>query len=203
MKQELFIESLRVEEGHFQDAEGHYRRITDTLRECFGKDAGIPCPFPEDAMVPDNMRQGIVKCRYVYGAYDCKIEYEAYVPRPIRTLRLVDGGLIDYHLKYADRSGLLALREQRGDCDDILIVKNGELTDTSYSNIVLFDGRRYVTPRAFLLNGIRRRSLLARGVIEEQRIAPADLRRFQRLYLINAMLGIEDGISLDTTDVCQ
>lgn len=201
MKQELFIESLRVEEGHFQDAEGHYRRITDTLRECFGKDAGIPCPFPEDAMVPDNMRQGIVKCRYVYGAYDCKIEYEAYVPRPIRTLRLVEGGSIDYHLKYADRSGLLALREQRGDCDDILIVKNGELTDTSYSNIVLFDGRRYVTPRAFLLNGIRRRSLLDRGVIEEQKITPQDLRYFQRLYLVNALLGIEDGICLDPADV--
>ena len=201
MKRELFIESLRVEEGHFQNSGRHYRRITDTLRECFGKDAVNPCPFPEDAMVPDDMRRGIVKCRYVYGLHDCKIGYQMYVSRRIRTLRLVEGGSIDYHLKYADRSGLLALREQRGDCDDILIVKNGELTDTSYSNIVLFDGRRYVTPRAFLLNGIRRRSLLDRGAIEEQKITPQDLRYFQRLYLVNALLGIEDGICLEPADV--
>ena len=51
MKRELFIESLRVEEGHFQNSGRHYRRITDTLRECFGKDAVNPCSLVLSAVM--------------------------------------------------------------------------------------------------------------------------------------------------------
>ncbi len=108
---------------------------------------------------------------------------------------------IDYHFKYADRTPLLQLLELRGACDDVLIVRHGEITDTSYSNILLFDGTRYVTPRASLLNGTKRRRLLEEGRIEEAAIRPSDLPRFQTLHLINAMLDIEDNISLPVSRI--
>ena len=90
---------------------------------------------------------------------------------------------------------------QKDDCDDILIVQSGCITDTSYSNVVLFDGESYYTPDTYLLNGIRRQQLLASGKIKERRITPAMLSHFERLYLINSMLDIADDVSLPVTSL--
>jgi 4-amino-4-deoxychorismate lyase len=103
---------------------------------------------------------------------------------------------LDYHLKYADRSALARLLQRRDDCDEILIVRDGAITDTSYSNVAFFDGRKYVTPDTFLLNGTRRQYLLGTGVLTECRITPSDLGGFERVVLINAMLGIEDDLAV-------
>lgn len=70
------------------------------------------------------------------------------------------------------------------------------ITDTSYSNVAFFDGRKYVTPDTFLLNGTRRQYLLGAGVLTERRITPSDLGGFERVVLINAMLGIEDDLAV-------
>ena len=129
------------------------------------------------------------------------LTFAPYTPRKINTLRLVDGHDIDYALKYADRSALERLREMRDSCDDILIVKDGCLTDTSYSNIVLENSHGLFTPDTCLLNGVRRRHLLATGQIRETRITPADLSTYNRLYLINALLDISDNISLPVTNI--
>ena len=201
MMSDFFIETLKVVDGHFQDASLHFQRMIATLKECRGGMRGATCPFPDDELIPADRRTGIVKCRYVYNEREYWIEFEKYVPRKIRSLKLVDGGDIDYHVKYADRRALLALKALRGDCDDVLIVKGNELTDTSYSNIVLFGGGCYVTPRSCLLNGIKRQSLIRTGRVVEERLTPADLRHFERLYIVNSMLDIEDGISVTIADV--
>lgn len=99
-------------------------------------------------------------------------------------------------MKYADRSALARLLQRRDDCDEILIVRDGAITDTSYSNVAFFDGRKYVTPDTFLLNGTRRQYLLGTGVLTERRITPSDLGGFERVVLINAMLGIEDDLAV-------
>ena len=49
-------------------------------------------------------------------------------------------------------------------------VKNGRLTDTSYSNIALFDGNRWVTPAHPLLKGTMRQSLIDKGLLKEKGI---------------------------------
>lgn len=141
--------------------------------------------------------EGTVKCRIVYGRSLSEISFAPYVPREIRSLRLVAADdELDYHLKYADRSALARLLQRRDDCDEILIVRDGAITDTSYSNVAFFDGRKYVTPDTFLLNGTRRQYLLGTGVLTECRITPSDLGGFERVVLINAMLGIEDDLAV-------
>lgn len=64
----------------------------------------------------------------------------------------------------------------------------GLLTDTSYSNITLFDGSRWVTPRQPLLRGTMRQSLLDDGVLAEQDIKAEDWNSFRQVSLINAMM---------------
>lgn len=194
-----FIETLQIIDGHFINPAPHLQRIQATLAETGESD--LPLPTFTDSIIPEDKRRGCVKCRYLYDLHKGKIEFADYTPRQIHSLRLVEDNRIDYHLKYADRKALENLRAKRGSCDDILIVKNGEITDTSYSNVVLFDGTRFVIPRSYLLNGTRRRQLLSAGIATEAPITPADLTGFQCLYLINAMLDIKDGIRIDVKNI--
>lgn len=166
----------------------HQRRFNEARRRLWGlpeKDLAAcigPAPAPQ---------KGLYKCRVIYGPEVESVELEPYAPRRIRTLRLVDGGPIDYRFKYADRRQLQALFDQRAGCDDVLIIKDGRLTDTSYSNIALYDGRRWVTPARPLLMGTTRTRLLETGRLEEAEVGVADLRRYRALRLINAMLDWE------------
>ena len=75
-------------------------------------------------------------------------------------------------------------------------MRNGAITDTSYSNVAFFDGQKYVTPDTYLLNGTRRQYLLGEGLLMQRRITPSELCRFERVVLINAMLGLEDDLSV-------
>ncbi len=75
---------------------------------------------------------------------------------------------------------------------DILIVKNGLITDTSYSNIILYDGKEWFAPKSFILNGVKRQFLLNTGKIKEIKIALEDLKNFEKISLINAMLEPQD-----------
>ena len=76
--------------------------------------------------------------------------------------------------------------------DDVLIVKNGFVTDTSFSNVVFRQDDRLFTPDTFLLNGCKRQELISKGTIEERKISLDDIKSYQCCYLINAMLDIED-----------
>lgn len=190
----LFIETLKIVNGLYIRPETHIQRIQHTQLEFFGKTDRISL---DPTLIPADKRSGTVKCRITYDQTIQKIEFESYHPRTIHSLALVDGTYTDYHLKYADRNCLHKLLQLRGKCDDILIYRNNQITDTSYSNIVLYDGVDYVTPSTYLLNGLKRQYLLQQGKIKEKDISIPDLPKYQRLYLINALLDIEDNISVD------
>ena len=90
--------------------------------------------------------------------------------------------------KSTDRSRLNALVAQKGNCDDIIIVKHGLLTDTSFTNLAIFDGKHWVTPRHPLLPGTKRAALLDKGMIQEADITLEDLRNANKVSLFNAMI---------------
>ncbi len=100
---------------------------------------------------------------------------------------MVEADDIDYSLKFADRSCLDELTSQRGIYDDILIIKDEMVTDSSFCNIVFFDGDRYITPSTPLLRGVARQRLLDLGVIEEREVRAVDIDKFVSFVLINAM----------------
>ena len=75
---------------------------------------------------------------------------------------------------------------------DILIVKNGLITDTSYSNIILYNGKEWFTPKSFILNGVKRQYLLNTGKVKEIKITLENLKNFEKISLINAMLEPQD-----------
>lgn len=130
---------------------------------------------------------GVYKVHVDYSATNSAVVITTYHPKRVESLQLVDAD-IDYSYKYADRTALTGCLERRGDCDDVIIVRNGLLTDASYSNIALYDGEEWLTPRRPLLAGTMRAYLLDRGLVGEADIRPSDLRSFSSVSLINAML---------------
>jgi 4-amino-4-deoxychorismate lyase len=91
--------------------------------------------------------------------------------------------------------------DQRGGSDDILIIKNGMVTDTSYSNVIFRDKiGNWVTPSTCLLKGTRRLNLLKNRIITETDIRVSDLKYYNEIRLINAMIGIGDSEKIQITE---
>lgn len=197
----FFVETIPVKNGIFLDLSAHLKRMEMTSMRFYGEKIGAE-DILQKTKIPVSDNYGMVKCRILYGASIQQIEFEPYRKRQIKSLKLVTDENIDYSFKYADRFTFSDLLRQKGDCDDILIVRAGYITDTSYSNVVLFDGESYYTPDTYLLNGVRRQQLLVSGKIKERRITSAMLPHFDRIYLINSMLDIEDDVSLPVTSIC-
>ena len=95
---------------------------------------------------------------------------------------------IDYTYKSTNREELNSLYAQRETADDILVVRNGYLTDTSISNIALYDGNTWFTPSCPLLKGIKRAELLDKHLIQEKEILHTQLGSYFRIMLFNAMI---------------
>lgn len=129
------------------------------------------------------------KARVVYGERGVEtIEYAPYYMRNINSLQVVEDDTIVYDYKSTDRNCLNALVEKKGSSDDIIIVKHGILTDTSFTNLAIFDSKRWITPKHPLLPGTKRAALLDKGIIHEADVTLEDLRNANRVSLFNAMI---------------
>ena len=190
----LLFETIRLEDGVFINLEFHNLRFNRSREELLGEKNQL---FLEnEIVVPSDCKTGTYKCKVSYSTSIFEIEIIPYQKRVIESLKLVEDNAISYSHKYSDRSHLIQLLTLRDDCDDILIVKDGYITDTSFSNIVFFDGEKWVTPSRPLLRGTMRESLLTRNLIEEADITFDDLKKFKEARLINAMLPLDKGIAM-------
>ncbi|WP_428666918.1 aminotransferase class IV family protein [Runella sp.] len=186
MNSPLCIETIRLADGQLSNLPYHNERLNRTRFACFGET--MAWDLNELIKVPSEVTGGIYKCRFTYGKVVEKIEFEPYQPRIIKTLRMVEDTTVLYEFKFQDRSSLQRLFEKRENADDVLIVKNGLITDSSYANVVFWDGSQWFTPNSPLLKGTKRAQLLEEGIITEQKIRVRDISNFTHVRLINAML---------------
>jgi len=127
------------------------------------------------------------KLRIGYKQNGTRYSISEYENNIATALKLVSDDTISYALKKNNRKKLNALFLQRGEADDVLIIKNGLVTDASYSNILFFDGKQIVTPTTPLLEGTCRARLLAINRIVEKSISVDELQNFESFQLINAL----------------
>lgn len=199
---------MRLEDGILQNARYHKMRVERTIRNYYHRnlppelnDLGF---FIDDAGLPDAYRIGRVKCRMLYDFADSipsyKFEYTHYHKRVVSSLRLVEGSP-DYCFKYTDRRVINHLFDKRDGCDDIIIVKNGLLTDASAANIAIVKDNRWFTPSKPLLKGTERARLIKEGKLYEADIRASELYDFDAVVLINAMCPFEEGIQIPLSSV--
>lgn len=182
------FETIRITDGKPVNLELHEKRLKRSRRKLYGLHNDLR--LSDFIRVPEDCRTGIFRCRVIYEQEVVSTEFTPYVPAAVRTLRLVNADTLIYDHKYIDRSSLTGLIN-REMADDILIVKEGNITDTSYSNIVFYDGKQWLTPDTPLLGGTMRERLLIDGIIKADRITVETLNRFTHFRLINAMLGFD------------
>lgn len=189
----LCIETLPVCHRQLPDLRDHQERM-DQTRRAFDP-ATKPLLLANAIELPDWLDVDVTyKCRVTYGETVEKIDFEPYQPRLVRSLKLVVADDLDYACKYADRRTINHLFAQRAGADDVLMIRDGLLTDTSYANIALFDGSHWFTPARPMLPGTQRARLLREGILQPADVTPADLADFRQIRLINAMLTWENGL---------
>jgi len=183
------VESIKLQNRKLQNIEWHNKRFNETRNQLFGINEEVD--LEQLIAVPDSLLNDVYKCRVLYGKQIEAVEFQLYTPKNVSTLQLVEGNDIAYAYKYENRFAFDRLMTMKGYADDILIVRDDHITDTSYSNIVFFDGKKWMTPDTFLLNGTQRQRLLAEGIITEAKISPSELKNFTAAKPINAMLDFE------------
>jgi 4-amino-4-deoxychorismate lyase len=103
-------------------------------------------------------------------------------------LRKVHSDQIDYQYKSCNRKKLQDLYNQKEECDDILIIKNGRITDTFYGNIALLSENQWYTPKKPLLPGTMRQYLLEKNKLKTKDIFHFELIEYTKICIFNAMI---------------
>jgi len=151
-------------------------------------------------LAADYPRTGLYKCRILYDGQSRNVSFYPYEPRRLRTIRVVHDDAITYTHKYEDRRAIDRLFAMRDGCDDVLIVRRGQVTDCSYSNVVFRKGVEWFTPEVPLLKGTMRQKLIDENKIRPKEILPGDIRSFDGLKVINAMLEF-DSLEIEVSDI--
>lgn len=180
------VESIKLKDGVFYRLKYHQERVNKAFEACFPNEE--PINLFETLQEYSIPQSGLYKCRIVYDVDVQLVEMQPYVRRYINSLKLVETDIESRVYKSEDRSLYNEAFAKRSMCDDVLLVKNGLLTDASYSNIALFDGKEWFTPQTPLLYGVNRAELIALGKITEKDIKAEDLSDYQQIALFNAMI---------------
>jgi 4-amino-4-deoxychorismate lyase len=112
--------------------------------------------------------------------------------KPLKKFQVVINEEIEYPFKFSDRSALESLLVEKSIADEIILVQHGLITDTSFSNLIFYDGRNWITPSTPLLNGTCRERLIRERKIVERKISLKELDSFLGFKIINAMIYPED-----------
>lgn len=191
----MFLETIKIVNGELVNFDLHLTRMAKTLNyhyRSFHNTVLLNHINIAAQQVVKSKCKGanIYKMRIVYTYNDYSISAEPYIAKPVQSLKIVHDNTIDYSYKYEERSRLTSLLMLRENCDDILICKNGFITDTSFSNIVFKKDGSYFTPSHFLLNGTKRMQLVSNGFIKETEITLLNIYEYECFNLINAMLDL-------------
>jgi len=191
------IESICIKNGEIQNLDLHQNRVNHSRYKLFGKFDELDLAGSIAAELGRiDLKSETVKCRILYDQKLHFIELIPYQMRAIQSLRIVEDNFIEYRYKFSNRDAFQLLKDSVTE-DEILICKQGQITDTSYSNVVFFDGQDWVTPTSYLLNGVMRQSLLRSGKMREKEIHLKDLSSFTSFKLINAMMDLDESPELD------
>ena len=179
-----FIESIKIENGQAFLLNLHQQRIYQTFANFHHK-----CIINLHALLSSLQppQKGLYKWRIIYNLNgDFEYQFVPYSFTEIKDFELVDNNEINYSFKYFDRTHLDTMKKQSL-AQEIIIVKKGFITDTTFSNLIFLKNGIWHTPKTFLLNGVQRFNLIHLGIIQETEINLEKLKEFSHFQIINAM----------------
>ncbi|MFC3813111.1 aminotransferase class IV [Lacihabitans lacunae] len=184
-----FFESIKWQDGEFYLLDLHQKRVDRTMQKHFPNAEKID--LKSVLNVPNGIKTGLFKVKVIYDYELISVSFDAYKVKKHKQVKLVENDTISYAFKSTNRADLEKPMHGNVDFDDVIFVKNGLLSDASYSNIVFFDNQKWYTPMECLFEGVKRKSLLNSGKIEEKSIKVDDLKLFSKIAFVNAMRDFE------------
>ena len=181
----LLLETIKIEDGEVHNLSYHQKRCDKTRKTLFNSTDILNLVDSIEAP-----KKGLYRCRILYAKTLHSVEYIAYSPKDIHSLKIVKSD-INYNFKYADRDTFTDLLTEHNDVDEILIEKDGYLTDTTIANIAFYAEGVWYTPTTPLLKGTMRQKLLDDGFLQERNIKKEDLNQYTQVALMNAMIGFK------------
>ena len=179
-----FIESIKIENGQAFLLNLHQQRVYQTFAN-FNHKCIINLPALFSSLQPP--QKGLYKWRIIYNLNgNFEHQFIPYSFTEIKDFELVENNEIDYSFKYLDRTHLDIMKKQAS-TQEIVIVKKGFITDTTFSNLIFLKNGIWHTPKTFLFNGVQRLNLLHLGIIQETEINLENLKEFSHFQIINAM----------------
>jgi 4-amino-4-deoxychorismate lyase len=188
MKSNSYFETIKVVNGEVLHLPYHQRRYESVLNALGIKEA----ENLEEYIKPP--QAGVYRCRLVYTPHvsnSIEISYHMYEKKEINSLKLIFNNDINYLRKSTFREELDTLYSKKNECDDVLIIKNLLVTDTTIANIAFYSNGIWITPKEPLLKGTTRERLLDEGKIIEADIKVSQLRSYTKVALLNAMIDFD------------
>lgn len=194
-----FLESIQLKDGQIQSLDYHQKRLDFTWAE----HTFFPRKWDLSQILQqyDLPQAGTYKIRVVYTSETIEVNWQPYQIRPVRSLQVVHTTHLDYTYKSTHRTPLQILFDQRGSADDIIICKDGWITDSYYANLAFYKAGRWYTPSQPLLKGTKRQQLLDQKSLTAIPIRLEDLPQFEQVALINAMISLEDEVWVNQAQV--
>lgn len=194
----LLFESIKLENGEYHNLFYHEQRMNRAFKMVFGEEQWFN--LEEFLAQLKRPTTGLYKCRLTYDDQTKDVEFIPYEAKPIHSLRIIYADAISYEHKYLDRNEINEIFSMRNGCDDVLIIKNEKVTDTSYANIVFKRSGKWYTPWATLLKGTMRQNLIEQNDIHEEDISVQEIKDYESFKLINAMVGFA-GPEIDVSNI--
>ena len=179
----LLFETISCKDGELQNLKWHEDRMNKSRQLLWTCDDTLNLGSIE---TPSYISSGLWKCKVIYKQTILSVTFESYQPKINKSYKIVHSD-IEYPLKYFDRTEINNLYGMKGGADEIIIVKEGFITDTSIGNILLYDGTTWYTPVHPLLPGTMRAKLLANGAIKSKSIKVEELVLYKKIMAINAL----------------
>lgn len=187
----LLFETIKAINGEIVNFKFHLQRMKNSVKNELKFN-------PHEILNPP--KNGLFRIKLIYdedGNF-IEINYFSYKMREFSSFKLIDTNL-NYDRKYLDRSRIDKLFESRNlgvekygekskNADDIIMVRNGLITDTSIANLAIFTGDFWLTPKTPLLKGTTRARLLESDFLKEGDFDKHALLKAKKFAIMNAMI---------------
>jgi len=198
-----FIESIQIFNKKTKNLHYHQRRLRRTFEKFYPQTD--PFDLETALKIPQDLTQELYKCRFLYNSRNFEIEFHLYQKKIFEKILLLEVGDYEYDYKFLDRSFLkekLNFAREKG-FEEVIFLKNGLLTDSSYCNIALEKNGFWFTPKKPLFWGTMRESLLDKNIIQKKAIHSKDLQKFSKIRFFNAMMDWENSIEVSIKQVLE
>ncbi|MDN5048851.1 aminotransferase class IV family protein [Aliarcobacter butzleri] len=177
-----YFETIKCEDFEVFNLDYHQKRVANTI--------GLNINLQEYI---NPISEELLRCKLIYdenGVVD--VLYFPYKKREIKSFKIIFDNEIEYSKKYLNRAKLDELYEKRDDCDEVIIIKNEIVTDTTIANIAIFYENSWITSKNCLLGGTTRARLLEEKKLFEKDITLDMLKNASKVALMNTMIGFDE-----------